>query len=307
MADIIKLNEALSQMAKTRGLKQTDKTIALDNKGNLVSFPSTEKKKNNIQPPVTIMRAIPPHPKKGMRYYFDDYIRFRFKDDFFIKGGTVTIPNNGGKYHFFIDNDGIWNWQDAKNGQTFTKQSLGISDNSDAKNLVICKEIKEPTIVKIINDEGLSILTTTYEELTAPDVLPTTSSWYGVKNGKIVGIKATHPHIQVGQVINTKNLFYYPILYTIYQYKKKGCILNLRKFINEKKEDLEINRYGWFRKFKPFKDLKKTCMLHIKIGSYDYRDSWIFKKKKFKRQVNSLVECYALYENGKITIKKIVK
>lgn len=313
MSETIKLNEALSLMAKAKKLQQTDKNIALDKEGNIVAYDATSKKMDNVQRPVTVMRAIPPHPKKGMRYYFHNYIRFRFSDNFFLKGGSITIPNDGGRYHFFVDKDGSWKWKDAENGKTFTKESLGIThteedNSSEQKNLIICKEIGEPTIVKIVKDEELSILTTTYEEMAALPTIETTSSWYGIRKGKVVGIKDIHPHIQVGQVFKAESFFHFPQLYSLYQYKNKknGC-LKIRKFKNGVTQKLNVKRNGWFRKFKDFKEGKHPCMLHLKIGLYDFRNSWEYKKKKFKRQGISLVECYALYENAQITIKKIKK
>ena len=311
MSETIKLNEALSLMAKAKKLQQTDKNIALDKEGNIVAYDATSKKMDNVQRPVTVMRAIPPHPKKGMRYYFHNYIRFRFSDNFFLKGGSITIPNDGGRYHFFVDRDGRWKWQDAENGKTFTKESLGITSSAlddQQKNLIICKEIDGPKIVKIVKDEELSILTTTYEENAAPPTIETTSSWYGIRKGKVVGIKNIHPHIQVGQVIKAKSFFETPTPYSLYQYKnKKNSCLKIRKFENGVTQNLNVKRDGWFRKFNKFKEGKHPCMLHIKIGLYDYRGDWVYKKKKFKQQGISLVECYALYENAQITIKKIIK
>lgn len=311
MADIIKLNEALSQMAKQKNLRQANKVIALDTNDDLVTFNATSIE-DNVTKPVTVMRAIPPYPKKGMRYFFHDgFIRFRFPIKWLLDNKSqITIPNYG-EWYLLSQNNSFMQRDEkkVKNGQKIDISEIGYTgkDNNgyiaNSFAIVIALKVGYPAIVTILKDETLSIYESTFKIKRAEYVsFNTTSSWYGVEHGGIVGKRITYPtSLKVGDKIDNYK-------YSIY--KKKGNFPP-SKFRNDDHVRIEFkeNRtfQKWVRVFKNFNVKNGARMLHLKITTYDYRDEKKMNKRRFKKQAFLPMEAYVYADGENYVIKKIVK
>ena len=58
------------------------------------------KKLSNPDFKVVVRKAIPLHPRKGMKYFFDNDIRFSIPRKYIVdEGNTITVPNDGKTYY----------------------------------------------------------------------------------------------------------------------------------------------------------------------------------------------------------------
>ena len=320
MPETIKLNEALSLMSKAKKLQQTDKSIALDKKGNIVAYDATSKKMDNVQRPVTVMRAIPPHPKKGMKYFFHDgYIRFRFPIKWLLANNNqVTIPSYGEWYLLSqIDSFTPREGKKVKNGQIIDISVLGFKgtiteDNtnylSDKFAITIALKVDFAALVTILNDEAFSIEQSTYKVSNVAVSesgcsLATTSSWYGVEYNKIIGKRTTYPtSLKIGDIIDTT-------IFTIYKFKKNFPPQKIKNGNPVKITSIKVKTFKkWCRVFKNFNVKNGARMLHVKITTYDYRNSITKRKKiRFKKQAFTPMEAYVYADGENYVLKKIVK
>lgn len=165
------------------------------------------KKLSNPDFKVVVRKAIPLHPRKGMKYFFDNDIRFSIPRKYIVdEGYTITVPNDGKTYYtipctipgsqMIIPNGTIIN---NDNYDTYFKAWSGLDITGSQ---VLCCETSMPALVTI-KKEGLSLEANTIRVSNLSEQLcfDTYSLYRKVEANKVV-FDIPLPSVRVGDTIN---------------------------------------------------------------------------------------------------------
>lgn len=163
------------------------------------------KKLSNPDFKVVVRKAIPLHPRKGMKYFFDNDIRFSIPRKYIVdEGNTITVPNDGKTYYTFLSSNTAQNI--IPNGTIINKDNYDTYFNvwwvGNSGSQVLCCNTSMPALVTIKN-EGFSLEANTIRVSNLSEKLcfDTYSLYRKVEENKVV-FDIPLPSVRVGDTIN---------------------------------------------------------------------------------------------------------
>lgn len=253
------------------------------------------KKLSNPDFKVVVRKAIPLHPRKGMKYFFDNGIRFSIPRKYIVgEGYTITVPNDGKTYYTIpstnrermiipngtiINNDNYDTYFQAWSGRDITGSQ------------VLCCETSMPALVTI-KKEGFSLEANTIRvsDLSEQLCFDTYSLYRKVEANKVV-FDIPLPSVRVGDTINNDLTFF----------KEKRKTFGV--FNEEKKIDFIMDKgkkyYGKrICKIKDYKVLKtKHGVFYVSKTIVNKRKRW---SNRFSNYKNYGPKLKIIIENGVI-------
>ena len=134
-----------------------------DGKGGATLTVLSSYKKRKINEPkisepdfkVCVRKALPMHPRKGMKYYFDNGVRYSFYDkEYFDSGGKFTIPNDNNVWYTCNLHVGLDSVIDQEfvipNGTVINKQNY--NKYFAHCSCVLCRKTKYPVLITVNKD-----------------------------------------------------------------------------------------------------------------------------------------------------------
>lgn len=254
------------------------------------------KKLSNPDFKVVVRKAIPLHPRKGMKYFFDNGIRFSIPRKYIVdEGYTITVPNDGKTYYTIpstirgsrmiipngtiINNDNYDTYFQAWSGRNITGSQ------------VLCCETSMPALVTI-KKEGFSLEANTIRVSNLSEQLcfDTYSLYRKVEANKVV-FDIPLPSVRVGDTINNDLQFF----------KEKRKTFGV--FNEEKKIDFIMDKgkkyYG-----KRICKIKDKKVLKTKHGVFYVSKTIVNKRKRwsnrFSNKNNYGPKLKIIIENGVI-------
>lgn len=164
------------------------------------------KKLSNPDFKVVVRKAIPLHPRKGMKYFFDNDIRFSIPRKYIVdEGNTITVPNDGKTYYTILSSNATQNI--IPNGTIINKDNYDTYfhvwvGNYFSGSQVLCCKTSMPALVTI-KKEGFSLEANTIRVSNLSEQLcfDTYSLYRKVEENKVV-FDIPLQSVRVGDSIN---------------------------------------------------------------------------------------------------------
>ena len=247
------------------------------------------KKLSNPDFKVVVRKAIPLHPRKGMKYFFDNGIRFSIPRKYIVdEGNTITVPNDGKTYYTILNSDATQNI--IPNGTIINKDNYDTYFNWYDGSQVLCCETSLPALVTI-KKEGFSLEANTIRVSNPSEQLcfDTYSLYRKVEENKVV-FDIPLPSVRVGD-----SIIDFPDLQFFKEKKKTFGVINKEKnfdFIMDK----DIKYYG-----KRICKIKDEKVLNTKHGVFYVSKFIVNKRKSWSKCFNNYgPKLKIIIENGVI-------
>ena len=239
------------------------------------------KKLSNPDFKVVVRKAIPLHPRKGMKYFFDNDIRFSIPRKYIVdEGNTITVPNDG-KTYYTIPSTIPGSQNIIPNGTIIN------NDNYDtyfqvwvyravSGSQVLCCKTSMPALVTI-KKEGFSLEANTIRVSNLSEQLcfDTYSLYRKVEANKVV-FDIPLPSVRVGDTINNV-----PYLQFFKEKRKTFGVFN-----EERKIDFIMDKgkkyYG--KRICKIKDIK---VLKTKHGVFYVSKTIVNKRKRWSNRFSN--------------------
>jgi hypothetical protein len=254
------------------------------------------KKLSNPDFKVVVRKAIPLHPRKGLKYFFDNDIRFSIPRKYIVdEGNTITVPNDG-KTYYTIPSTIRGSQMIIPNGTIINKDNYDTYFNAWTDGSVcqvLCCKTSMPALVTI-KKEGFSLEANTIRVSNLSEQLcfDTYSLYRKVEANKVV-FDIPLPSVRVGDTIN--NVPYLQF------FKEKRKTFGVFKF--EKKFEFIMDKgkkyYG-----KRICKIKDKKVLKTKHGVFYVSKTIVNKRKRwslrFSNYKNYGPKLKIIIENGVI-------
>lgn len=190
---------------------EKDGLMSATDKQKLDNVPTNTKAKlkklSNPDFKVVVRKAIPLHPRKGMKYFFDNGIRFSIPRKYIVdESYTITVPNDG-KTYYTIPNTTAGSKMIIPNGTIINNDNYDTyfqawSGSDITGSQVLCCETSMPALVTI-KKEGFSLEANTIRVSNLSEKLcfDTHSLYRKVEANKVV-FDIPLPSVRVGDTIN---------------------------------------------------------------------------------------------------------
>ena len=240
------------------------------------------KKLSNPDFKVVVRKAIPLHPRKGMKYFFDNDIRFSIPRKYIVDAGnTITVPNDGKTYYTIPSTNG-GSQMIIPNGTIINKDNYDTyfildSGTSYTSSQVLCCKTSMPALVTI-KKEGFSLEANTIRVSNLSEQLcfDTYSLYRKVEANKVV-FDIPLPSVRVGDSINNDDHY-------LQFFKEKRKTFGV--FNNDKKFDFIMDKgqkyYG--KRICKIKDIK---VLKTKHGVFYVSKTIVNKRKRWSHRFSN--------------------
>lgn len=238
------------------------------------------KKLSNPDFKVVVRKAIPLHPRKGMKYFFDNDIRFSIPRKYIVNEGyTITVPNDGKTYYTILSSNATKNI--IPNGTIINKDNYDTyfkawSGSDITGSQVLCCKTSMPALVTI-KKEGFSLEANTIRVSNLSEQLcfDTYSLYRKVEENKVV-FDIPLPSVRVGDSINN-----FPYLQFFKEKRKTFGV-----FKEENKIDFIMDKgkkyYG-----KRICKIKDNKVLKTKHGVFYVSKTIVNKRKRWSNRFSN--------------------
>lgn len=239
------------------------------------------KKLSNPDFKVVVRKAIPLHPRKGMKYFFDNDIRFSIPRKYIVdEGYTITVPNDG-KTYYTIPSTIHGSQNIIPNGTIINNDNYDtyfqVWVNRDVSgSQVLCCKTSMPALVTI-KKEGFSLEANTIRVSNLSEQLcfDTYSLYRKVEANKVV-FDIPLPSVRVGDTINNV-----PYLQFFKEKRKTFGVFN-----EERKIDFIMDKgkkyYG-----KRICKIKDKKVLKTKHGVFYVSKTIVNKRKRWSNRFSN--------------------
>ena len=238
------------------------------------------KKLSNPDFKVVVRKAIPLHPRKGMKYFFDNDIRFSIPRKYIVdEGNTITVPNDGKTYYTILSSNATQNI--IPNGTIINKDNYDTYfhvwvGNYFSGSQVLCCKTSMPALVTI-KKEGFSLEANTIRVSNLSEQLcfDTYSLYRKVEENKVV-FDIPLQSVRVGDSINN-----FPYLQFFKEKRKTFGVFN-----EENKFDFIMDKgkkyYG-----KRICKIKDEKVLKTKHGVFYVSKIIVNKRKRWSKRFSN--------------------